>query len=503
MQSNQVSSSPLNRPNTTKTLTTMTSSSSTSWQNLPLKPIPGSYGLPIIGPMHDRHDYFYNQGRDKYFASRVEKYNSTVIRVNMPPGGFIAPDTKVIALLDGVSFPILFDNAKVEKRDVLDGTFMPSTNFFGGYRTCAFQDTAESSHSLLKRLIFFILSSKHNTFIPLFITNLSEHFTDLEKDVSKHGKANFNSSIGTATFNFLFKFITDKNPTETKIGDSGPTLVQVWLAAQLAPLATAGLPKIFNYIEDALIRTIPIPSWTVKSSYDKLYEGLWEAGTSVLNEAEKMGIKRDEACHNLVFTLGFNAFGGLTNQFPILLKWVGLGGESLHKKLSDEIRTVVKEENGVSFSALDKLTLTKSVVYETLRIEPAVPYQYAKAREDLVVQSHDASFEIKKGEMIFGYQPFATKDAKIFENPEDFVADRFVGDGEKMLKHVFWSNGRETDEATPDNKMCPAKDLVVLLCRLYLVEFFLRYDTFTFEFKPSVLGPSITIKSLVKVSSTV
>jgi hydroperoxide dehydratase len=32
----------------------------------------------------------------------------------MPPGGFTAPDPKVIALLDGVSFPILFDNAKVE-----------------------------------------------------------------------------------------------------------------------------------------------------------------------------------------------------------------------------------------------------------------------------------------------------------------------------------------------------------------------------------------------------
>jgi hydroperoxide dehydratase len=481
-----------------------TSSYEPSTTNLPLKPIPGSYGLPVIGALHDRHDYFYNQGRDKYFASRIEKYNSTVLRLNMPPGGFIAPDPKVIALLDGVSFPVLFDNAKVEKKDVLDGTFMPSTDFFGGYRTCAFLDTTEPSHPLLKRFISHILSSKHDTFIPLFQTNLSEHFADLEKELAgKHNKASFNSSIGSITFNFLFKLITDKLPTETKIGDSGPTLVQTWLAAQLAPLATAGLPKIFNYLEDILIRTVPIPAWTVKSSYNKLYEGIMEAGTTVLDEAEKMGISREEACHNLVFTLGFNAFGGLTNQFPILMKWVGLGGEQLHKKLADEIRTVVNEHGGVSFSSLDKLTLTKSTVYEALRIEPAVPYQYARAREDLVVSSHDASFEIKKGEMIFGYQPFATKDPKIFENPEDFIAERFIGDGEKLLKHVFWSNGRETEEATPDNKICPAKNLVVLLCRLYLVEFFLKYDTFTFDFKPSVLGPTITIKSLTKASSTV
>ncbi|KAK7264346.1 hypothetical protein RJT34_31953 [Clitoria ternatea] len=470
---------------------------------LPLKPIPGSYGVPFFGPIRDRHDYFYHQGRDKFFADRVRKYNSTVIRTNMPPGPFISSNPRVIALLDGVSFAILFDNSKVEKRDVLDGTFMPSTSYTGGYRACAFQDTSEPSHALIKRFYLNLLASKHDTFIPLFRNNLNDHFADLEdKLAGKSGKASFNSSVGAATFNFLFRLITDKDPTETKIGSNGPNLVQTWLAAQLAPLATLGLPKIFNYLEDFLIRTFPIPAWTVKSSYNKLYDGMSHAGAAVLDEAERVGIKRDEACHNLVFTLGFNAQGGLINQFPILIKWLGLSGEGLHKQLADEIRSVVRDEGGVNLRALDKMTLTKSVVYEALRIEPAVPFQYAKAREDLVVQSHDAAYEIKKGEMIFGYQPFATKDPKIFENAEEFVGHRFVGpDGEKLLKHVLWSNGPETDEPTPDNKQCPAKNLVVLLCRLYLVEFFLRYETFTFDFKPLVLGPNVTIKSLTKASS--
>ncbi|XP_045826966.1 allene oxide synthase 1, chloroplastic-like [Trifolium pratense] len=466
--------------------------------NLPLKPIPGSYGLPIIGVLHDRQDYFYNQGRDKYFATRIEKYNSTVLRLNMPPGGFIAPDPKVIALLDGVSFPILFDNAKVEKRDVFEGTYMPSTEFFGGYRPCAFQDTTEPSHNLLKRFIFYILSSKHTNSLPLFSSNLSKHFIDLDKQLAENHKANFNCSIDAFSFNFFFKLITDKSPTETKIGNCGPILCQTWLAAQLAPLGTAGLPKMFNCLEDILLRTVPVPACAVKSCYNKLYEGLMEAGTTVLDEAERMGITREEACHNLAFVLGFNAFGGLSNQFPILIKWVGLGGPGLHKKLAGEIRAVVKKKGGVTFAALDEMTLTKSAVYEVLRIEPTVPYQYARAREDLVVSSHDASFKINKGEMIFGYQPFATKDPKIFENPEEFVAERFIGDGEKLLKHVLWSNGRETDNATPNNKICPAKNLVVLWCRLYLVEFFLRYDTFTFDFKPFGVSHRITIKSLTK-----
>ncbi|XP_057456343.1 allene oxide synthase 3-like [Lotus japonicus] len=476
-----------------------------SSSNLPLKPIPGSYGLPFFGAMHDRHDYFYNQGRDKFFATRVEKYNSTVIRTNMPPGPGISSDSKVIALLDSASFPILFDNSKVEKRDVLDGTFMPSTGFTGGYRACAFQDTTEPSHKLLKTFFMQVLSSKHNTFLPLLRTTLSDHFSDLDSQLAgKSGKASFNTSISAATFNFLFLLLTDKHPSETVIGDKGPGLVTAWLGAQLAPLATLGLPKIFNYAEDFLIRTIPFPAWTVKWSYKKLCEGFASAGASLLDEAERVGIKGDEAEHNLVFMLGFNAFGGLTNQFPILIKWIGLAGPELHAKLAEEIRTVVRESNGeVSLSALDKMTLTKSVVYEVLRIEPAVPYQYAKAREDVVVESHDAAFEIKKGEMIFGYQPFATKDPKVFENPEEFVGHRFVGEGEKLLKYVYWSNGRETEEPTVDNKQCPAKNLVVLMCRLYVVEFFLRYDTFTFEFKPVVLGPNVTIESLTKATTTV
>ncbi|CAL1389300.1 unnamed protein product [Linum trigynum] len=61
---------------------------------LPLKPIPGSYGLPFLGPMRDRLAYFYYQGSDEYFASRIRSHNhSTVIRTNMPPGPFVAADS--------------------------------------------------------------------------------------------------------------------------------------------------------------------------------------------------------------------------------------------------------------------------------------------------------------------------------------------------------------------------------------------------------------------------
>lgn len=150
---------------------------------------------------------------------------------------------------------------------------------------------------------------------------------------------------------------------------------------------------------------------------------------------------------------------------------------------------------------MEQMPLMKSVVYEALRIEPPVPLQYGKAKTDLVIESHDSAFKVKEGEMLFGFQPFATKDSKIFERAEEFVADRFVGeDGEKLLKHVLWSNGPETESPTVGNKQCAGKDFVVLASRLLVVEFFLRYDSFEIEVGSSPLGAAITVTSLKRAS---
>ncbi|KAK7310371.1 hypothetical protein RJT34_07845 [Clitoria ternatea] len=474
-----------------------------SSKQVPVKQIPGSYGLPFLGAISDRHDFFYKQGRDKFFATRIQQHNSTVLRTNMPPGPLISSDPRVIALLDAVSFPTLLDNDKVEKLNVLDGTFMPSTNFTGGYRVCAYLDTREQNHTLLKRFFLQMLADRKDAFVPLFRNCLQEAFIEIQDQLSrKSGKADFNGVFTDASFNFIFRLLCDnKHPSLTNLASQGPKLVNKWLVFQLAPLATLGLPRIFNYIEDFLIRTLPFPAWLAKSSYKKLYDAFETSATTFLDAAENAGLDRTEACHNLVFLAGFNAYGGLKNQFPVVIKHVGLCGEKLHGDLVSEIRRVVSDEGGITVSSLEKMSLLKSVVYEVMRIEPAVPYQYARTREDLVVRSHDASFEVKKGEMLFGYQTFATKDPRVFEDAEVFVPGRFIGEGEKLLKHVFWSNGPETEDPSPTNKQCPGKNLVVLLCRLFLVELFLRYDTFEIEVAPSAFGPAITIKSLTKAST--
>ncbi|KAK9681670.1 hypothetical protein RND81_10G019100 [Saponaria officinalis] len=472
--------------------------------DVPAQEIPGSHGMPFFGALKDRWDFFYLQGRDDFFKSRMEKYNSSVFRANMPPGPCIASDPRVIVLLDANSFPILFDTTKVEKRDVLYGTFMPSTSFTGGHRMCAYLDPSEAKHGSVKSLFQSFLVSKHDEFIPLFRSCMQNLFVELEDQVEfKKGGVEFGSLSDALSFEFIFRLLCDnKSPLDTKLESDGASTMKKWLALQLTPLVTIGLPILLNPIEDFLLHCLKPPFFLVKSAYKKLYDAFHASATSYLDKAEKYGLNREEACHNLVFVAGFNAFGGMSIWFPSLIKWVASAGESLHRELVDEIRTVVQSEGGVTINSIDKMALTKSVVYEALRLDPPVPYQYGKAKEDLLVHTHDTAYKVKKGELLFGYQPFATKDPKIFENPEEFVSDRFIGEeGERLLRYVLWSNGRETDTPTTENKQCPGKNLVVLMSRLLLVELFLRYDTISVQVKTAGMTSSLLVSSYTKATS--
>ncbi|CAM8917403.1 unnamed protein product [Rhodiola kirilowii] len=333
---------------------------------------------------------------------------------------------------------------------------------------------------------------------------MAQLFITLEDNVADKSEANYNDLNDLAAFDFVFKLFCDKDgPSETKLGSKGSSIITKWLFLQLAPLMSLGLSFVPNFVEDLMLHTFPLPFILVKSDYKKLYDVFYTSAVSLLDEAESTGISREEACHNLVFMAGFNAYGGMKAWFPNMMKWIGSNaGEALHLRLADEIRTVVKAEGGVTLSALEKMSLTKSVVYEALRLEPGVPFQYAKAKDDMIIHNHDAKFQVKKGETLFGYQPIATRDPKIFENPEEFIGNRFMGkEGGKLLKYVYWSNGRKTDISTAENKICPGKDLVVLLSRVLLVEFFLRYDTFSIEATTVMLSALVKFKSLTKATS--
>ncbi|RRT49568.1 hypothetical protein B296_00040337 [Ensete ventricosum] len=466
-----------------------------------VKEIPGSYGAPFVSSIRDRLDFYYFQGPDKYFQARVDRYHSTVVRLNVPPGPFMASDPRVVAVLDAKSFPVLFDVSKVEKKNVFTGTYMPSTSLTGGYRVCSYLDPSEPSHAKVKQLLFDVLASRKDAVIPAFRSNFAALFQTMESQLASAGKSDFNKLNDNTSFDFLGEAYFGVRPSSTELGGTGPTKSTKWLFLQLCPLMTLGLPKI---LEELLLHTFPLPSLIAKSDYKALYKYFSDAAGSALDSVEKLGLSREEACHNLLFATVFNSYGGMKVLLPGILGWLAKADESLHARLAKEIRAAVAGEGGkVTLNAVEKMELTRSVVYEALRMDPPVKYQYGKAKQDLVIESHDAAYQVKKGEMIFGYQPLATRDPKVFDKAEQFIGDRFLGDeGKKLIKYVVWSNGPETETPSVANKQCPGKELVVLVGRLLVVEFFLRYDTFTADVGTILLGSQVTVTSLTKSSSS-
>lgn len=293
-----------------------------SASSLPLKQIPGSYGLPFFGPIKDRFDFFYNQGRDEFFRSRVKKYNSTVFRVNTPPGPFNARDSRVVVLLDAASFPILFDTSKVEKKNVFIGTSMPSTHFTGGYRVCSYLDPSEPKHALLKTFYLSLLGKLHKQIIPTFRSSVDKMFADLETELSDKGKADFNAISDKMSFDFLFRLFGDESLYDTSVGGDGNKSLDKWLFVQLARLVTLGSKLLPNFLEDLVLHTFPLPYFAVKFGYEDVLDAFRDAAAPLLDEAvESMHgrVSRDEVAHNLMFLMGFNAYGGTKVMLQFLL----------------------------------------------------------------------------------------------------------------------------------------------------------------------------------------
>eukprot|EP01018_Ginkgo_biloba_P021175 Gb_29591 [translate_table: standard] len=457
---------------------------SQSSDGVPLKEIPGGYGLPIVGAIFDRFDFFVKEGRENFFRNRMEKYKSTVFRVNMPPGPPLFPDPRVIVLLDAKSFPVLFDMKKVEKKNVLAGAYMPSTDFTGGYRMLAYLDPSEEKHTSLKNFCFHVFRMNGPKWLPEFEKATGELWAELDKQMATTHTAVLNDAIEHMIVNFLFRTVTDRDPTapgEASLGNESPSHIKKWLGLQLAPILSTGvLPKV---LEELTIHAAPLPFWLVRKSYDKLYDFFWKYATRALDAAEEQyGLDRVEACHNLLFIICFNAYPGLLIFFPNLLRHIAVAGGQLQRDLAKEVRAAVKDNGSLNMRAVENMALVRSTVHEALRIDPPVPFQYGRAKEDLVVESHNARYAVKKGELLCGYQPFATRDAKVWENPEEFMPHRFMGEeGQKLLQNVFWSNGRETENSSTANKQCAGKDIVLIISPLLIAHLFLRYDSFDID----------------------
>ncbi|XP_023554457.1 fatty acid hydroperoxide lyase, chloroplastic [Cucurbita pepo subsp. pepo] len=452
---------------------------------LPLKNIPGSHGLPLFGSIADRLDYFWFQGPDKFFRSRIEKNRSTVFRTNVPPSfPFILSDPKVIAVLDCKSFAHLFDMEVVEKKNVLVGDFMPSTSFTGNMRVCAYLDPSESQHSKIKNFTIDILRRSSKIWIPELESNLSTFWDGIESEIANNQKSSYRNLLQPALFNFFSKTLAGADTAKSpEVAKSAYIDVIIWLGLQLVPTIHLG---VFQPLEEIFLHSFRLPFFPIAGRYRRLYDFIEKEGEEVVQRGvSEFGLKKEEAIHNLIFALGFNAYGGFSLFLPVLMDRILNDRTGLQQRIVDEVRA--KSGSGLTFESVKEMELVYSLVYETLRLDPPVPTQYARARKDFKLSSHDAVFEIKKGELLCGYQPLVMRDPNVFEEPEAFKPDRFREEkGAALLDYLFWSNGPQTGMTSEHNKQCAAKDLVVLTAVVFVAYIFRRYDSIAGE------GGSIT-----------
>ncbi|KAL1220595.1 Linolenate hydroperoxide lyase [Cardamine amara subsp. amara] len=467
---------------------------SPSLSQLPIRTIPGSYGLPLLGPLSDRLDYFWFQGPEKFFKTRVEKYKSTVFRTNIPPTFpfFSSVNPNIVAVLDVKSFSHLFDMELVDKKDVLIGDFRPSLEFYGGVRVGVYLDTTDPKHGKTKSFSMELLKRSSKVWLKELLTNLDTLWEKVESDISKNDASSYIIPLQRCIFNFLSASLTGVNTSvSSDIAENGWKMFNRWLAIQIIPTAKIG---IFQPFEEIFLHSWAYPFFLVAGDYKKLYNFINDNAGEVLRLGEdEFGLTRDETIHNLLFILGFNAYGGFSVFLPSLIGRIAGDESGLQERLRSEVRKVCGSGSGsgLNFKTVNEMELVKSVVYETLRLSPPVPLQFARARKDFKITSHDAVFEVKKGELLCGYQPMVMRDANVFDDPEEFKPDRYIGQtGSKLLNYLFWSNGPQTGTPSTANKQCAAKDMVTLTACLIIADLFLRYD--------SVTGDSGSIKAVVK-----
>ncbi|CAN0897044.1 Fatty acid hydroperoxide lyase, chloroplastic, partial [Linum grandiflorum] len=456
----------------------------------PLRQIPGSHGWPVVGPMRDRLDYFWFQGPEAFFKKRMEKYKSTVFRTNVPPafpflgGGGVNPN--VVAVLDCRSFSHMFDMEVVEKKDVLVGDFMPSVGFTGNMRTCAYLDTSEPKHAQIKQFVMHILKRSTKVWVSELQLNMDQMWATLESELSSKSSAGIFVPLQQSMFKFLTKSLVGVD-VDDDMAKSGPTAIDTWLGLQLLPTVSI---NVIQPLEEIFFHSFPYPSFLVSGGYNKLADFIRTQGREVVQlGVTDFGLSEEEAVHNLLFTLGFNAFGGFSVFLPSLF------GRLLSDKtgLQDLLRLEARENGGpnLTFDSVKQMPLIQSVVYETLRLSPPVPNQFARARKDFQLSSYDASYEVKKGELLFGFQPLVMQDPMVFDDPESFKPDRFMGQkGEELLNYLYWSNGPQTGSPSESNKQCSGKDIVTLTATLIVAHLFRRYD--------SISGDGLNITALEK-----
>ncbi len=400
---------------------------------------PGSFGLPVLGPVLDAIDFFLISGWERFFLRRQTKYNSTVFKVNL--------FNPTIAMLDDRAITALFASRDLVPDRPSDGFQfqIPPLPLLGNVVPSMFETAA--AHDQPKAFYMRLLRTRSTTLVAQFERTADEF---IERWLSRK-RFSFRDELENFAVTFVFRWILDAHPDPAMVRRLFGGLFLHWAVA-----VTKYLPW------SAYSRSV--------RDYQRLVDCVSSAPTfnAMLELAGLEGLgDRDLVAKQISYLLGNNSFLGIQSVLKSLI-----GELSRHPDWCDQLREEIVSVFGhqprdVDTRRLAKLPKLDRFLREVLRLHPPVFFIFGRATRDRVIESASGVFAIDKGQLVMGVIPLAQRDQKVFDQPQRFDPDRF--NAPEAARHLIWPRGQQDSQVAQDDRTCPGKDLAIEIAKLFCI----------------------------------
>lgn len=164
-------------------------------------------------------------------------------------------------------------------------------------------------------------------------------------------------------------------------------------------------------------------------------------------------------------------FAAGTDTVFITLDWAMteiMMNPRVKEKAQAEVRSIVGERRVVQQSDLPQLHYMKALIKEVFRLHPAVPVSVPRESiEDITIDGHDIPAKTR----IYVNVWAIGRDPKIWDNPETFAPERFMGSNIDFKGRDF-----ELIPFGAGRRICPAIPYSVLVIELALAQLLHSFD---------------------------
>lgn len=183
-------------------------------------------------------------------------------------------------------------------------------------------------------------------------------------------------------------------------------------------------------------------NWVAKDMVDVLLELADDPTLEV--KLERIGVK----------AFSQDLIAGGTESSAVTVEWAMselLKQPHIIAKAVEELDSVIGKERWVQEKDIQNLTYIRAIARETMRLHPVAPMLVPRlAREDVQVKGYD----IPKGTVVLVNTFTSQRDPNVYERPEEFWPERFIGTNIDVKGHSFellpFGSGR---------RMCPGYSL--------------------------------------------